>query len=371
MDENSACLCFSLSDGIGPKTFIRLLKHFGSAKNAWKDLDSANFKHAGISENLYKKFDSFRKTFDLNEYLEKLNKTKVTVISYTSDKYPELLKQLQSPPIILFCKGNLELLNSTTNIGVVGARKITSYGKDVTEKLVSELVAYDFTIISGLAFGVDATAHKTALENNGKTIAVLGCGVDCCTPAENQDLYEKILDHGGLIISEYPLGQPPSAGSFPARNRIIAGLSLGVLITEAAEDSGSLITAEEARKLGRPVFAVPGSINSQMSKGALKLIRNGAILVQSSKDILETFEVKMQNGFTASRAKGKITSQKLKGLNTKEKQIVQLVENEAISLDLISKQTKIPTVKLMVLVSSLEMRGILENKNGEVKLKES
>lgn len=372
MDENSACLLFSRSSGIGPKTFVKVISYFGNAKDAWSKLDSSNAKTAGVGDAAYKKFDLSRKTLDVNNYLEKLKKAKVKVVGYTSEQYPKPLKQLDAPPIVLYCKGNLGLLKSSQNIGVVGARKITGYGRDVTEKLVNELTSCGFVIVSGLAFGVDAVAHKTALENQGKTIAVLGCGVDCPYPQENQDLYEKILDSENLIVSEYPLGMPPSPGSFPARNRIIAALSLGVLVTEAAEDSGSLITAEEARKLEKPVFAVPGSIQAQMSRGTLKLLKEGAKLVMSGNDIIETLQLKTQN------AKGKSTSQnghsvlfsqaqKLK-LNAKEKGIVEILEREEMPLDLLSKETGIPMVKLMVLVSGLEMRGIVSTSGGNVTL---
>jgi DNA processing protein len=362
MDKKSASLSFSLFEGIGPKTFLRLLNKFGSAKSAWKNLDSKNSGDTGISKNLYNKFHSFRNSFDLKDYLKKLNKTKVETIGYTEKEYPDSLKKLDSPPIVLYCKGNLDLLNSYNNIGVVGARKITSYGKDVTEKITSELVSNGFLIVSGLAFGVDAAAHKTALENHGNTIAVLGCGVDCCTPSENQNLYEKILDNKGLIISEYPLGMPPSKGSFPARNRIIAGMSLGVLITEAAEDSGSLITAGEAIKLGLPVFAVPGSINSMMSKGALKLLKQGAKLAQNAQDIMDELNIKDQI------LNIKKTNKIFKNLNAGEKKIVKALEVEPLSLDLLSKQTKIPIYKLLGIITNLELAGILKNSGGEISI---
>lgn len=360
MTEDEACLCFSLSDGVGPKTFIKLVKFFGSAKDAWEKLDGSNYKEAGLGNAAYKKLESSRADLELAEYLDKLKKTKVKAVGYTDEKYPQSLKELDAPPIVLFCKGNLELLKSSQNIGVVGARKITNYGKEVTEKLTAELVSCDMTIVSGLAFGVDATAHKTTVENQGNTVAVLGCGVDCCTPAENQDLYEKILDNNGLIISEYPLGMPPLPGTFPARNRIIAALSLGILVTEAAEDSGSLITAKEARKLEKPVFAVPGPITAQMSRGSLKLLKEDASLVTSGKDILEVLKIKSPSFVKTTAGK-----QNLK-LSKQEKRIVELLENEEMPLDSISKATKIPMVKLMVLVSGLEMRNVVKIIAGDV-----
>lgn len=363
MTEIEAALGFALFNGIGPATFQKLLKNFGSAKEGWLKLDSDNRQSIGIGEKVFGEFDEFRRSFNPREYLAKLKKTKVTFVPRTDKKYPESLKKLARPPIGLFCRGNLELLASKQNMGVVGARKITSYGREVTEKLTTDLVNYGFTIVSGLAMGVDATAHKTTLDNHGNTIAVLGCGVDCCTPEENYDLYLKILDSEGLIVSEYPLGMPASTGSFPARNRIIAGLSLGILVTEAAEDSGSLITAEEAIKLERPVFAVPGGINSQMSRGTLKLIRGGATLVQSAGDILEKLQVKSSHFAKASRDR-----QKLK-LSADEEKVVRSLENEQMGLDDLVRKTKIPLVKLMVIVSGLEMRGVLENNRGEIKIK--
>lgn len=361
MEENSASLGFSLFDGIGPKSFQKLLKNFASPKNAWENLDLKTAKELGIFEKRYVEFEKFRKEFDPDFYLDKLKRAKVTFVSYEDPLYPASLKDLEAPPIGIFTKCNLDLLASRNNIGVVGARKITSYGKSVTESIVSDLVRSNMVIVSGMALGVDATAHKTALENHGLTIAVLGCGVDCATPAENQDLYEKILDSRGLIISEYPLGMPPSKGSFPMRNRIIAALSLGVLITEAAEDSGSLITAEEALKLDRKVFAIPGPITSQMSRGSLKLLKQGAVLVSSGEDILDNFKFEILN----SKKENKLQNLKL---SKEEKMVIEILGSENLDLDSISKRTKIPIYKLLGIVTGLELRGILRNSNGEVSL---
>lgn len=359
MNESLACLYFSLCPGIGPKTFLKLLHHFNSAKNAWENLDHINAKEIGIREGVYQKFISFKEMLNKNKYFGKLKKAKVQIIGYTDSRYPENLKKLKDPPICLFYKGNIDLLLGTRNIAVVGARKVTSYGREVTEKLVAELVSSDFTIVSGLAVGVDAISHETALKEKGNTIAVLGCGVDCCTPLENERLYEKILDQGGLIISEYSLGTPPSVGSFPARNRIIAGLSLGVLITEAAEDSGSLITAEEAKILGRYVFAVPGSINSAMSRGSLKLIKQGSYLVQAGRDILEVLQIAHVSPMRRVNKEN---------FSIEERKILSVLEIEPQSLDTLSKLLKLPIVKVSVITSGLEMRGVVTNSGGMISL---
>lgn len=201
---------------------------------------------------------------------------KVKIIKIADKIYPESLKNIPDPPKVLYCLGNLEVLRK--NIAVVGTRQITKYGQFVTANLVKGLVEAEFTIISGMALGVDGVAHRTALENGGKTVAVLGAGVDVIYPREHEYLYNSILESGGLILSEVPPGKRVSREMFPARNRIISGLSLGVVVTEAAIKSGSLITARLALDQGREVFAIPGS------PGADYLIEQGATVVMSSWD---------------------------------------------------------------------------------------
>jgi DNA processing protein len=363
MDEKTSILCFSNAPGVGAITFQKLLKLFGSAEKAWSG-SSIELKKAGIGEKTYEKFDAFRKTFDIKEYVSKLKKAKVEFIPFGAKEYPERLTKLSTPPIGLYVKGNKELLFAKNLIGVVGARKITSYGTQVTEKLVAELCLSNFVIVSGMALGVDGIAHGTAIENNGATIAVLGCGVDCPYPRENDMLYEKILDSNGLIISEYPLGMPANAGTFPARNRVIAGLSSSVLITEAAEDSGSLITAEHAINQGKTVFAVPGPITSQMSRGALKLLKQGAIMVSSVEDIINEL------GITKHESrKIKNTDSRFKNLNKDENKIFEVLENEEKTIDELARETKIKSGKLSVILSEMELKGLVSSSSGKFSIK--
>jgi DNA processing protein len=362
MDKYS--LCFSVSN-LGPKSFQKLINYFGDSKKAWEGTRS-EYESLGILKLTYEKFENFRTSFDINKYIEKLEKENVQFISFPDKNYPKNLKKLPDPPIGLFVKGDVDLLKNKLSIGVVGTRKVTSYGREVTEFLVSELVNNGVCIISGLALGVDAISHRTALENNGLTIAVLGCGVNCCNPAENYNLYDEILKNNGLIISEYPLEMQPNKGTFPARNRIIAALSDGVLITEAAKGSGSLITAEWGFRLDKKVFAIPGQITSRMSDGNMELLKKGArstgseqaILVTNAEDILEEF--KIQN------AKVKNTSLKLKNLTKEEKKIVSLLQNEEMTIDEVSKKIKIPVSKLFISISSLELSGIVKNNGGKI-----
>ncbi|OGH12825.1 MAG: DNA protecting protein DprA [Candidatus Levybacteria bacterium RIFCSPHIGHO2_01_FULL_40_10] len=363
MDENLYILAFSNAPAVGAITFQKLLKIFGSAEKAWK-AGSNELKKVGLGEKKYTAFDQFRKQFNVSEYIQKLKKAKVEFIAFGSKDYPESLKKLKDPPIGLFVKGNKDLLFVGQNIGVVGARKITSYGKQVTENIVSELVRETIVITSGMALGVDGIAHKTAIEHKGSTIAVLGCGVDCPYPRENERLYESILDSNGLIISEYPLGMPANQGTFPARNRIIAGLSIAVLITEAAEDSGSLITADHAIKQGKTVFAIPGPITSMMSKGALKLLKQGAKLAQSAQDILDELNIKNTQSKSGDRKK-----MDLPNLTKDEKKVFDVLNKEEMTMDELVRATKIPISKLSTLLSEMELEGILIGSRGKFTIK--
>ena len=351
-------LAFALSP-LGPKRFQKILNTFDSLEDAWRG-SQQEYQDIGIVGLTYKKFDEFRKRFDLTEYESKLQRAKVVFVPFTEKSYPKKLKKLENPPIGLFAKGNLELLKSSVLIASVGTRKVTEYGRTVTESIVSELARNGLCIVSGLALGIDGISHRVTLENKEATIAVLACGVDCCTPAENYSLYKKILDNGGLVISEYPLSQPPNKGTFLARNRIVAALSDGILVAEAAEDSGSLVTAGWGFALEKKVFAVPGPINSQMSRGSLKLLKQGAVLVTEAEDILQEFKIK--------KSKGKIANQKLKNLSHDEKKIISFIENEGLTIDELSRASRLSMTKLFGLISNLELKGIIKNSGGIMRL---
>lgn len=355
MEERNYWLGFSVFPGIGPAKFDLLFKHFGSAKNAWEATKSDLVKLLG--EKLTEKFEDFRGKFSIAEYSKDLKKKNVWFLILTDKDYPQDLLKINNPPFVLYGKGNPSLLRSSgPSVAVVGARRTTQYGREVTKLLTTDLVLSGCTIVSGLALGVDAISHMTALENGGKTIAILGCGVDCCTPFENKKLYDRILQGNGTIISELPLGEPPSRGSFPARNRIIAGLSLGVLVTEGAEDSGSLITAEFARKFNRKIFAVPGPITSSLSKGPYKLITKGAKLVTSGEDILKDLRFKIKDL--------RIKKTQKKGDTEEENLILKVLENEAVHFDEIVRRLKIDSAKVGSLLSMMEIKGLIKSMDG-------
>jgi DNA processing protein len=369
MEERNYYLGFSSFPGIGPMKFKILLTRFGSAKNAWET--SASELKKIIGEKLAEEFDEFRKFFSIENYISELAKKDVSFVILSDKDYPELLKKIKNPPFVLYIKGNKEILlrqltdqdDSARTVAVVGARRTTQYGREVTKLLTQELVANGFTIVSGLAMGVDAISHKTAIENNGKTIAVLGCGVDCCYPKENQSIYNSIVANNSLVVSEYPLAQLPTKGSFPSRNRIIAGLSMGVLVTEGAEDSGSLITADYARKFGRPVFAVPGPITSSMSKGPYKLIAKGAKLVTSAKDILD--ELGIRNHELGSIKGGK-SIKSIKGGSPEENMILKLLQNEPMHFDELVRKSGLQSSSVGSMLSVMEMKGMVKSLEGGI-----
>lgn len=357
MKERDYWLGFSVFSGVGPHKFKKLLLELKTAKLAW-EASEKDLKEV-LGEKLSARFIDFRKEFSIENYLKKLEKNKVWFITSNDPSYPKLLLQIPNPPFVIFGKGSQfkDLQDEfEKTIGIVGSRKPTYYGQEITKKFADDLSLSGLTIASGLALGVDGIAHLSALENGSKTIAVLGCGVDCCTPMSNKNIYDRIVNGQGAVISEVPLSYMPGKGLFPSRNRIIAGLSQAVLVTEGAEDSGSLITADFAFKFGRKVFAVPGPINSELSKGPYKLIEKGAKLVTSAENILKEF--KMQN------SKIKIASQKLKGETPEEKKILEALENEDLYFDEIVKKTGISSQILGSTLSMMEVKGFIRSNDG-------
>lgn len=357
MEEKSYWLGFSMFLGIGPKKFNMLLEYFGSAKDAWH-ASLAELKASGIGNKVPQDFVAFRKNFSIEGYEQLLHAKGITYFIVSEKSYPKRLVEILNPPFILYVRGNSHVLVQDKMIAIVGTRKITTYGKQVTEMFTQELVDAGCSIVSGLALGVDAVAHKATLDAGGKTIAVLGCGVDCCYPSTNSRLYEEIIEKGGAIVSEYGLGVPPNQGSFPSRNRIIAGLSQGVLVTEGAVDSGSLITANDALKNNRPVFAVPGPITSTLSKGPYELMQKGGKLVVSAKDVLD--ELCFNNGSTRLR---KATVMRM-GDTPEEQKIIDLLAEQELDFDEIVRKIKIPSSMVGGILSMMEMKGMVRSSDG-------
>lgn len=284
-----------------------------------------------------------------------MTKYPIIEIEEGNKKYPKLLSFISCAPKKLYCRGNLDLLHSAC-FGVIGTRKITTYGKEAAETIVKDLVLNGFTIVSGLALGIDAASHRAALNNKGKTIAVLGSGIDdrAIMPQTNLGLAMDILDNDGLIVSEYPKGARATEFTFPARNRIISGLSLGVLIVEADERSGSLITAGFAADQGRDVFAVPGSIFAQKSCGANQLIQKGAKLVTSAKDIIDEYnQTKLPLFIKPAKAPKKS--------EIENKIIDILADKGSLFIEDIARDTKEEASKVMAALSIMEINGQIKD----------
>jgi len=273
---------------IGSIRIQKLLKEYKTPKRIYsleeKDLE----KIEGIGEKLTKEILNREYRERLEEQEEYLKRNNIELISIEDSRYPKKLKQIYDMPICLYVKGNTEILNEFS-IAVIGCRESTKYGEQATIKLVPELVKNNTVIISGLAKGIDSMAHKITVKEKGKTIAVIGSGLDNLYPKENLNLVKQILENGGAIITEYPIGTKPEKLNFPARNRIISGLSDGILVIEAKKKSGTMITVDFALEQGRQVFSVPGNITSKNSEGTNELIKQGAKLVTKAEDILEEF----------------------------------------------------------------------------------
>lgn len=354
MQEKLYWLGFSLFPGVGAKKFSFLLEQFQSAKNAW-EADAHSLQEV-LGEALTQKLLAFRTRISLEKEVERLINKKISFITLRDSTYPTLLKKISLPPFLLYAKGNISLLHHPKPIAVVGTRKITSYGQEVTQMITRDLVAADCVIVSGLAFGVDAVAHATTLEHKGQTIAVLGSGVDYCTPASNQPLYNAILQHDGLIVSAVPPGTKPNKGSFPARNALIAGLSLGTIVTQGSADSGALITANYAKKFERPVFAVPGPITSAVSQGIHLLLKNGAVPIASAQEILDTLVI-----LDTPKKKG---TKSFAGVSSEEKEILNVLANDSLHFDAIVRTIGKDSKTIGSLLSVLELKGIVSNRGG-------
>ncbi len=349
-------MAFSVFPGIGPVRFKLLVSYFGSAEAAWT-ASASDVRATGIGERIAASFLEFRRTFDIEQYMKQVNALHVHCLMCTDPRYPALLQEIPDAPFLLYVLGKRTdtPIHMDKTIAVVGTRKVTPYGAAVTQKLVTELVDAGCAIVSGMAYGVDAIAHETAMAAGGKTIAVLGCGIDIIAPPSNARLYHAIADGGGAVVSEMPLGLRPNKGLFPARNRIISGLSLGVLVTEGADDSGALITARNAAEQGRDVFAVPGPITSPYSKGPSRLLKQGATLVESAEDIMEEL------GLQASPAGLNRTMQQTQGETLEEQKILTVLYGGQQPIDMIVRMTGLTMSAVAATLTVLEIRGIVKD----------
>ena len=352
ISSSAYLLGLSLIPGLGPARIKILQQHFPDPAEVW-GLSEKSLRALKLPEGVASSILEYRKKIDLEGELAKLSKAAIKIITLLDDDYPPLLREIYDPPPVLYVRGNLRPL--APKIAVVGTRLMTVYGHQVTESLTRDLVGTGLTIVSGLARGVDAMAHRTALAAGGETIAVLGSGLNQVYPPENKHLAEEIAQQGA-VISEYPPAVEAARGTFPARNRIISGLSLGVVVTEAGEDSGSLITANSAAEQGRLVFSVPGPVNSRQSAGANSLIKVGAKLVTSTEDILDELNLAE-----------KIVPQEMvaiKPANSTEGKILETLTAEPTHFDDLVRTTKLPAGKLGSALTVMVISGKVADLGG-------
>lgn len=339
----------------GPVRFRRLLKFFGSAEAAFK-AGSAGLKQAGIEAGIADEFIAFRAGLDPGRLEERLFAEKVQALTIDDKRYPERLKEIYDPPAVLYWRGHLSG-ESELELAVVGARKYTPYGKQAVLELVPELARNNLAIVSGLALGIDALAHETTLEAGGRTVAVLGSGLDRQNiyPSTNRYLADKIVSSGGLIVSEFPIGTPPLKHNFPQRNRIISGLSVGTLVIEAGEKSGSLITAKCALEQNREVFAVPGSIFSPLSAGTNFLIKRGATPVTAAADILLALDLSQVTAYI---------DKQIEISSPEEGHVLSFLNQEPRHIDEIARLSGLEIRRLNGLLMMMEMKGLARNLGG-------
>ncbi len=356
MENKKYCLGLSSFSKFGPAKFKKLNKHFQNFKEAFL-ASQEELIRAGIESNIVDEFISFRNELDLNKLIEITEKENIKIITLQDKNYPKLLSEIHNPPPIIYYKGNIDL-NNDFLLSIVGTRKYSQYGKQAASEISLELAKNKITIVSGMALGIDSISHHSCLEAGGKTIAVLGSGLDYQSiyPSSNRGLAEKIIDFGGAIISEFPPGTKPLKYHFPQRNRIISGLSLGTIVIEAGIKSGSLITAYLALEQNREVFALPGSIYSPNSAGTNKLIKQGARPITSIQDILDTLNF--------NEIAKEIKPKKIIGENDIEQKIIDNLSYEAIHIDEIARLTKLDTSTINSTLIIMEMKGMVKNLGG-------
>ena len=360
IDPQKAFLTLCLIPGVGPRTLSNLLDHFGDAKSVLACAPASLKQVPGVGSKLASQIALATEKIDVDVQLDLCKQNSIEIIDQLSERYPRPLLEIHDPPPILFCNGELEEEDSLA-ISIVGSRHATHYGKRVAEKLSRGLAMAGYTIISGLARGIDAAAHRGALAAGGRTIAVLGSGLLNIYPAEHKELAKEV-SASGAVLSEVVPNRAPKSTAFPARNRIVTGLSLGTIVVEAADRSGALISARLATEQGREVFAVPGPIDSRMSRGCHKLIRDGAKLVESIDDVLEELGPLMSPLKTSTG--DDIHHPAELQLNDQEKVILHAIESTPTDIDTVVERTELPVQRVLSTISILEIRRLIRRTSG-------
>lgn len=359
-------LALKLVENVGNIGFNTLVKTFGSPRAVFDAPIASLQKIDRITEKTARGIKYFDNWATIENELDLADRLNVSIITSDSPLYPRLLLNIYDFPPILYVRGTLS--DQDINVAVVGSRRASTYGRFTTERLCRELAMKGVTVVSGMARGIDSAAHAGAIAGKGRTIAVLGSGIDVIYPPENRKLFEKIAENGA-VITEFPFSTQPLASNFPTRNRIISGLSLGVVVVEANEKSGSLITARVALEQGRDVFAVPGSIDSPGTKGTHRLIREGAKLVENTYDILEEIAPQVNlNTVNAEPSAGNLIqdhAEKSEALQADEKAILKLVGKKPVHIDTLVADSGNTVHDVLSILTSLELGGYIEQLPGK------
>ncbi len=355
--KNKFWLAFSAIENIDGNFIHRLYNYFGDIEEAFNADMHELSQIDGLSVKKAETFLRERDKIDPEKALYGVENRGINYVTLEDDKYPKMLKQIEDPPAVLYYKGDLFGCNLERTVAVVGSRKSTYHAKDAVNKIISELVGTDICIVSGLAAGIDTSAHTAALENNLKTIGVIASGFDFIYPTSNKNLYEKIEKGGGAVVTEYYPTFQPLKFRFPQRNRIVSGLSYGTLVAEASLKSGALITANLCLEQGRELMCIPGLISNPNTEGIYKLLKNGATLVTQAQDILEAlnWEIKPAEQLKIN----------LEGLSSTEEKILDAIEVEEKNADEIALETKIDIDELLTTLTTMELKGIIKQVTGD------
>jgi len=358
MTPKEAYIVLNMLEEVGPVRVRRLLDVFGCPEKILEASRSDLMRVDGVGEEVSRSITEWRKQADLDAELARIEKAGVRVVTCEDSDYPKLLRETYDPPLALYVKGTLSERDAFS-IGVVGSRRTSLYGQEMARRLAYQLARLGVTVVSGLARGIDTQAHKGALQAKGRTVAVIGCGIDVVYPAENKKLAEEIVEEGGALVTEFPFGVQPDRQTFPMRNRIISGWSLGVVVVEASLKSGALITAGFAGEQGRQVFAVPGRADSPLSKGANKLIKDGAKLTEDVEDILGEFEYLLPKSKEEKR-------EAAVQLSENESKVLEAIGEDEVVMDEIIQRSNLTTACVSATLLALEMKRLVRQLPGKV-----
>jgi DNA processing protein len=353
MEDKRYWVGFTLIKGIGAVRLQALIRHFGDLESAWK-AKPADLAEAGLGGKLVERIIQAREGADLEKISAQIVRQGIQILTWDDEAYPARLREIDQPPPVLYLRGEY-LPDDLFAVAIVGTRRITPYGRQVTEEIASFLAANGITVVSGLARGVDAVAHTAALRAGGRTIGVLGSGVDRIYPPEHRALAEQTTERGA-VVSDYAPGTPPDASNFPPRNRIISGLSLAVVVIEAGETSGALITAEFAAEQGREVFAVPGSILAPQSKGTNKLIQQGAQPLLTASDLMQALNLTRMGEQKAAR--------KILPGDEVEARLYAALGGQPVHVDELGNLTGLPIEKVSATLTLMELKGMVRQVGG-------